>query len=136
VSVRHWRRIAVIAPLPRSRALRKSEQITATRFARTCYDHLAGILGVALTQALLDGSALIRHEEAFEVTTRGNLLLAEWKIQPQSHRIRRAFARPCLDWSERRDHHAGALGAAIASTLFAHGWIVRVHGCRAVRLTE
>jgi hypothetical protein len=79
---------------------------------------------------------LIQHEDAFEVTPRGALLLAEWGVQPQSLRGRRAFARACLDWSERRDHLAGALDAAIASAFFTRGWIARMQGCRAVRLTE
>jgi DNA-binding transcriptional ArsR family regulator len=128
--------LAVIARPPRSRTLRESEQVKAMRFARTCYDHLAGTLGVALTQALLDGGMLVQHEEAFEITPRGDLLLAQWSVEPQSLHSRRAFARPCLDWSERRDHLSGALGAAIASAFFARGWIVRIQGCRAVRLTE
>jgi hypothetical protein len=105
-------------------------------FCTLTYDHLAGTLGVALTQALLDGGMLLQHEETFEITPRGDLLLAQWGVQPQSLHSRRAFARPCLDWSERRDHLAGALGAAIASAFFARGWIVRMQGCRAVRLTE
>ncbi len=87
-------------------------------------------------QALLDGGMLVQHEETFEVTPRGALLLAGWGVQPQALHGRRAFARPCLDWSERRDHLAGALGAAIACAFFARGWIVRIQGCRAVRLTE
>ena len=128
--------LAVIARPPRWRTLREAEQIKAMRFARTCYDHLAGTLGVTLTQALLDGGMLLQHEETFEVTQRGDLLLAQWGVQPQALRGRRAFARPCLDWSERRHHLAGALGAAIASAFFARGWIVRIEGCRAVRLTK
>jgi DNA-binding transcriptional ArsR family regulator len=128
--------LAVLARPPRSRTLRESEQIKAMRFARTCYDHLAGTLGVALTQALLERGMLVRRDETFEVSPRGNFLLAEWGVQPQSLRGRRTFARPCLDWSERRDHLAGALGGAIASAFFARGWIVRIQGCRAVRLTE
>jgi DNA-binding transcriptional ArsR family regulator len=117
--------LAVIARPPRSRTLRESVQVKAMRFARTCYDHLAGTLGVALTQALLDGGMLVQHEEAFEITPRGDLLLAQWSVEPQSLHSRRAFARPCLDWSERRDHLAGALGAAIASAFFAHTGVSR-----------
>jgi hypothetical protein len=90
----------------------------------------------SVNQALLDGSMLLRHEEAFEITPRGDLLLAQWGVQPEALHSRRAFAKPCLDWSERRDHLAGALGAAIAYAFFARGWIVRIPGCRAVRLTE
>jgi DNA-binding transcriptional ArsR family regulator len=128
--------LAVIAQPPRSRTLRESEQVKAMRFARTCYDHLAGTLGVALAETMTAAELLIRHDETFEVTARGHLLLTAWGIQLQSLRGRRVFARSCLDWSERRDHLAGALGAAIASAFFARGWIVRISDCRAVRLTE
>jgi DNA-binding transcriptional ArsR family regulator len=129
--------LAVIAPSPRSRTLGESEQVKALRFARTCYDHLAGTLGVALTDALLDEGMLTRHDETFEATERGSLLLAKWDTQPERlNRGGRVFARPCLDWSERRDHLAGALGAAIAATFFARGWIVRRRSGRAVRLTD
>jgi DNA-binding transcriptional ArsR family regulator len=127
--------LAVIAPPPRSRTLAESEQVKALRFARTCYDHLAGTLGVALTEALLCERMLARHDETFAVTPRGGLLLAEWGVQT-ARRSGRVFARPCLDWSERRDHLAGALGAGIASAFLARGWIVRLRGGRAVRLTD
>jgi DNA-binding transcriptional ArsR family regulator len=128
--------LAVIAQPPRSRTLRESEQVKAMRFARTCYDHLAGRLGVALVETMSAEEMLIRQDETLEVTARGHLLLAAWGIQSQSHRGQRVFAKPCLGWSERRDHLAGALGSAIASAYFARGWIVRVPGCRAVRLAE
>jgi DNA-binding transcriptional ArsR family regulator len=129
--------LAVIAPQPRSRTLGESEQVKAMRFARTCYDHLAGALGVALTQSMLDDALLAWRDETFEVTARGENFLAEWGIKTERpHRGGRLFARPCLDWSERRDHLAGALGAAIASAFFERGWIVRMRGCRAVRLTD
>jgi len=127
--------LAILAPPPRTRTLAESEQVKAMRFARTCYDHLAGTLGVALTDALLGEGMLTRRDEAFEVTPRGGLLLAAWGVQTP-RRSGRVFAKPCLDWSERRDHLAGALGVALASTFFARGWIVHLRGSRAVRLTD
>ena len=73
----------------------------------------------------------------FEVTARGDLLLAQWGVQTERlHRRGRVLARPCLDWSERQDHLAGALGVAITAAFFAQRWIVRVRGGRAVRLTD
>jgi DNA-binding transcriptional ArsR family regulator len=109
-------------------------ELRALHFARTCYDHLAGRLGVLLTDAMLERDLIA--PAGFEPTHRG----AEWLRGLDIHvadlrRERRVLARPCLDWSERRDHLAGAVGTALASSLLDRGWIVRMEGTRAVRLT-
>lgn len=103
------------------------------RFARTCYDHLAGRLGVLLTDKMIERGLLT---PGFEVSAHGESWLEGLDIDVgELRRGRRRFARPCLDWTERRDHLAGAVGAAIADTLLARRWIVRLEGTRAVRLT-
>jgi DNA-binding transcriptional ArsR family regulator len=128
--------LLTIAPARPVRSLRQSEEVRALRAARTCYDHLAGALGVALTQRLLALRLLIREENRYHVTDDGAVWLAGWSIDLDALRSgRRVLARPCLDWSERHDHLAGALGAALTSALFARGWLLRVPGGRAVRLT-
>jgi DNA-binding transcriptional ArsR family regulator len=128
--------LAVISPLPNARSPRQTAALRDIHFARTCYDHLAGRLGVAITQALQDKGYLVLVEEDFDVTPQGREWLAAWNIDEQQlRRGRRVFACACLDWSERRYHVAGALGAAIASKLFEAKWAVRVPGNRAVRLT-
>jgi DNA-binding transcriptional ArsR family regulator len=105
------------------------------RFARTCYDHLAGALGVLITDTLLD-QGLILGTAGFELTARGDEWLDALGIDVVALRqSRRALARPCLDWSERRDHLAGAAGAAIATTMLERRWLARLDGTRAVRLT-
>lgn len=107
------------------------------RTARTCYDHLAGRLGVALADALVGRDHVVLSEDGGMVTPAGEQFLL--RLGLDTHEIgrgRRAFCRPCLDWSERRPHLAGALGAALAARCFDLGWIVRVRDTRAVRITR
>ena len=105
------------------------------RFARTCYDHLAGVLGVMVTERLLERQ-LIVGSDSYEVTDAGAGWLESLGIDIDGlRRSRRVIARPCLDWTERRDHLAGGVGAAIASVMLERRWIARVEGTRAVRLT-
>jgi hypothetical protein len=90
---------------------------------------------VLLTSTLQDRD-MIRGTESFEVIEQGMAWLAELGIDTTAlQRGRRPLARPCLDWSERRHHLAGAAGAAIATRLLELGWIRRLDGTRAVRLT-
>lgn len=106
------------------------------RRARTCYDHLAGQLGVALADALVARGLLLLEEEGGAVTEAGIAALKDFGIDVGSLGARkRIFCRPCLDWSERRPHVAGAIGAALADRAFALGWIERVRDSRAVAIT-
>ncbi|MDE2007756.1 MAG: helix-turn-helix transcriptional regulator [Rhodospirillales bacterium] len=105
------------------------------RLARTCYDHLAGRLGVALTDRLAADGMVALGADGGEVTARGVAFLGEFGIAAASLTGgKRAFCRPCLDWSERRPHLAGALGAALAERCFALGWVARVRDSRAVAI--
>ncbi len=114
--------------LPRDAALRR---------ARFCYDHLAGKLGVALADALIARGHLALDEDGGVVTRKGTNLLSDFGIDlVAARRQRRAFCRPCLDWSERRPHIAGALGAALAARCFDLGWIARMRDSRAVTITR
>jgi DNA-binding transcriptional ArsR family regulator len=109
---------------------------TTLRAARTCYDHLAGRLGVAVLDALLAARHLEADGDCYAVTPRGRALFAELGIEVDAvARQRRAFARPCLDWSERRPHLAGALAAALVDRCLALGWIRRLPDTRAVLVT-
>ncbi len=105
----------------------------ALRTARTCYDHLAGRLGVALADALCDSGHLALTADGGEVTASGHAFLQDFGAEPMAGR--RVFCRPCLDWSERRPHIAGRLGAALACRCFELGWIARQRDTRAVMIT-
>lgn len=124
-----------VAPARPVRTLRESGHARALGFARTCYDHLAGRCGVALHDALLERQWL---SEAYDVTPAGATALAGWGVDVEAARgRRRSFARPCLDWTERRPHLAGALAAGIEAALLERGWFVRRSAdSRALRLTE
>jgi len=105
------------------------------RFARTCYDHLAGVLGVMVTERLLERQ-LIVGRDSYDLTDAGTGWLQSLGVDVDAlRRSRRVVARPCLDWTERRDHLAGGAGAAIASVMLERRWVSRVDGSRAVRLT-
>jgi DNA-binding transcriptional ArsR family regulator len=106
------------------------------RFARTCYDHLAGALGVQLTEAMVARGVLGRNEGTYRVTRKGEKLFGNLGLHLDDLMMqRRAFARPCLDWSERRHHLAGALGAALVRCYLEMDWLKRLSGTRAVALT-
>jgi DNA-binding transcriptional ArsR family regulator len=108
------------------------------RRARTCYDHLAGQLGVTVADALVARGLLGRASRDFRPTARGRTWLAgNAGIDVDDlARQRRPIARACLDWSERRPHMAGALGKAVAEWFFRERWIVRARESRAVRVTD
>ncbi|RYF22560.1 MAG: ArsR family transcriptional regulator [Comamonadaceae bacterium] len=113
----------------------------ALRTARTCYDHLAGRLGVAITGHLLDEGAVVFDEEgvAGHVTDRAAQVLHSLGIAPGDGAAagagRRPHCRPCLDWSERRMHLAGRLGALLCQHCLDSGWLLRGTGTRALSIT-
>ena len=107
------------------------------QIARTCYNHIAGKLGVAVTEAIVRRKLLKEAGRDYELTTNGAGWFSELGIDVAALRKSgRVFARQCLDWSERRNHLAGVLGSALAEYLFNDGWIERVPESRAVRITK
>ncbi|NTS31512.1 winged helix-turn-helix transcriptional regulator [Phyllobacterium sp. BT25] len=127
----------IAAPGVAAKPVRTGPRDAALRAGRTCYDHLAGHLGVAITDALVDAGHLELGLDAGEVTESGRALLdrAGIDIAALTAARGRILCRPCLDWSERRPHLAGAIGAALCSHCFERGWIRRVDGTRAVTVT-
>lgn len=141
--------LARLAPAHPVRSLRESTHAAAIRSARTCYDHLAGRLGVSLLDALISdglvGVEAIAGADADPVLGAGRALrfhltpcgrerlddLGVLLVQP----TRRPFVRYCLDWSEQRPHLGGALGAAMLERFVVLGWTVRADR-RVVRVTE
>jgi DNA-binding transcriptional ArsR family regulator len=123
-------------PDPAPVGLRAVTRQAQLRHARSCYDHLAGQLGVALTAALVARGALARADGALSVPDDGAAVYAELGVDVAALRAgRRPLVRACPDWTERRAHVAGALGAALLSALLARGWLERCRGSRALRVT-
>ena len=114
----------------------RSAQDDALRFARTCYDHVAGKLGVAIADALVAKKFVVLTEEGGEVTRAGAKFLTQFgaalDAKPAGRRI---FCRACLDWSERRYHVAGFVGAEIWRRCVELGWLSRQRDTRAVKIT-
>lgn len=103
--------------------------------ARTCYDHLAGRLGVVLLDAMTERD-LVETRRGVALTDAGMRWLRDLGVDvDELERSRRPLARTCLDWTERRPHLAGAAGAAVCDRLLAAGWVERTSG-RAVRVTD
>ncbi|KZE85326.1 ArsR family transcriptional regulator [Chromobacterium subtsugae] len=106
------------------------------RLARTCYDHLAGKLGIAVADGMqASGWLALNGERQFEVTAAGRGWFAEALGVAEPASGRRPQARACLDWSERRPHLAGAYGAALCREFLARSWVERRQDSRALRIT-
>lgn len=128
--------LAPLAPDKPIRSWRQSRAAGKVRFARTCYDHLAGELGVRFTRVLVDHGVLLEAEDAYGVTEEGISRLREFGVDLPGRKERTRFAPRHVDWSERYHHFAGPLAKATTARLIELGWLVRVSGSRAVRLTE
>lgn len=110
---------------------------TALRLVRTCYDHAAGELAVKLHDRLFAMKWLSRRGDAYAITATGEEKLAAWGIDCEAvTHTRRRVACACLDWSERRTHLGGALGAALLTTLIDKRWLRRELDSRALELTD
>jgi DNA-binding transcriptional ArsR family regulator len=107
----------------------------ALRFARSCYDHLAGQVGVAVTDSLVAMGHIVLTDEGGEVTSSGDRFLSAFGAD-LTPRTRRLFCQPCLDWSERRYHLKGLVAARILDRLLKLGWLKPVSDSRALQLTS
>ena len=127
--------MAVAAHGPqRHRPISKADE--AMRMARTCYDHFAGKVGVGLADNLIQRGYLVLTPEAGEVTERGAAFLDDFGVDLAALRVkRRTLCKPCLDWTERRLHLGGMVGAALARRCFDLGWFTRLRDSRALAIT-
>ena len=125
-----------LAPTEPAHTLKAVTASQAMARGRTCYDHLAGRLGVAVTDAMTE-RGLLSQRRGFGLTDTGLAWLTETLgIAPEALRTtRRPLVRPCLDWTERRTHLAGVAGARICERLFDRRWIEHIGTGRAVRVT-
>jgi DNA-binding transcriptional ArsR family regulator len=128
--------LAALSPARPVHSLRESQIAEAVRNARMCYNHLAGNLGVKLSQALVDKHVLDASDNGYSITHNGLQWLRDFGIDEATLKKRGSLVVPHhIDWSERRPHIAGELGAALARRLFDQEWIIRTPSSRAVRLT-
>lgn len=126
-----------ISPRPVINSLKQSNQVEQLQKARTCYDHLAGKLGVAVTDSMLNSGYIQKQEKEFVLTRQGEQFLVSLGMDLEIlKRKRRSFSHVCLDWSERRHHLAGALGNGLLKHFFDLGWIIQMPGIRAVKVTD
>lgn len=126
---------AISKPAP-SVALSQHTRMHRLREARSCYDHLAGRLGVAVTDHLLERHALRISGNAFEMTRGGVTFFRTLGVDVALAREQtRSFARACMDWTERRPHLAGSLGAVLLQRFIAQAWLARNSKDRALRIT-
>jgi DNA-binding transcriptional ArsR family regulator len=142
-----------LAPPHPVRSLRDGTRAARLRSARTCYDHLAGRLGVRIMESLLSRHVLVGgdgrydpsrdghdalssagHDITYELTDDGRLFLADIGVEVPTSR--RPLVRYCVDWTEQRHHLSGALGRAVLDRTLAAGWVKRSPRGRAVTVTE
>jgi DNA-binding transcriptional ArsR family regulator len=130
--------LAAISPARPVHSLRQSRSDAAMAFARTCYDHLAGRVGVAVLDAFVADGVLVAGGDGYALAAAGQTRLTALGVDVAAARVsRRAFARACLDFTERRPHLAGALGAALCRRMIGLRWFARRRqGQRALRLTD
>ncbi|WP_307814315.1 winged helix-turn-helix domain-containing protein [Glycomyces sp. YM15] len=128
---------ALLPPVPAPvTGLRSAAASTALARGRTCYDHLAGRLGVALTEAM-GAHGYLETEGGFALSREGRRWMeASLGVDTAAWGRRRPVARACLDWTERRTHLAGQAGASLCRALSDRGWTRGVGSTRAVRLTD
>ena len=113
-----------------------NESDSAVRYCRTCYDHLAGKIGVAITGSLLQQQLILQQKNTFTISAKGSKWLGALEIDMASLQSqRRVLIRPCLDWSERQYHLAGAVGAALLHKMLKEDWVRRTRNSRAMIIT-
>jgi DNA-binding transcriptional ArsR family regulator len=128
--------LAVLAAPVRSLEQPRSPEARALREGRCCYGHLAGRLGIAVTEALVTRGVLLPTDgKLYDVPPAGRAWFEDLGLDLDALRSKRGTARQCLDWTERRHHLAGPLGVTLLGRMVALGWIETVAGSRAARLT-
>jgi DNA-binding transcriptional ArsR family regulator len=129
--------LILLAPAGPVRSLRDSSRAKSLRWARMCYDHLAGVVGVAVAEGLTDRDLIREHDGGYVLAPRADAGFREFGIDIGELRQRtRPVVRPCVDWSERRNHLAGSLGAAVTATMMRQDWLRRRERTRIVTVTE
>lgn len=129
--------IASLIPLNDEYKKIKTHKLTNFTYARTCYDHLAGCLGVKITASLVDQKIIEISDKNYKVTQLGKKWFSEMDIDTDTIQLKkRSFAHQCLDWSERKHHIAGALGASLLETMVKKDWLRKKTNSRELILTS
>ena len=129
--------LILLAPASKVSSLRDVTRARSLRWARMCYDHLAGAVGVSVTEALLGRRLLGEQDGGYVLGPRGAAEFGRIGIEVDKlDRRTRPLLRPCRDWSERRFHLAGSLGAALTRTMLERRWIATREASRIVTVTE
>jgi len=129
--------LILLAPPGQVRSLGDATRAKSLRWARMCYDHLAGAVGVSVTEALIGRGLVRERDSAYLMGPGGAAEFGDFGIDvSRLERRTRPLLRPCLDWSERRYHLAGSLGAALTSSLLARRWISTREASRIVTVTR
>jgi DNA-binding transcriptional ArsR family regulator len=127
--------LSIAPPVP-IHSFKHASENEALRLARTCYDHVAGQLGVQLMSFFIQKGILSEDQDGLHITEQGETFFTDFQIDlKKTRQTRRSFSHKCLDWSERRHHLAGALGSAVLDRLFELNWIERLPTTRAIRIT-
>lgn len=118
-------------------ALPQAQEMERLRVARSCYDHLAGRLGVALAQSLASSKIIRLEKNGFDVVPSSERFFSALSIDLDALReLRRPLTRSCLDWTERKPHLAGSLGAALLDVFLEREWVQRHRSDRSLKITE
>jgi predicted transcriptional regulator len=129
--------IGNLIPNEKHRKIVNNKDNNAIKYCRTCYDHLAGKVGVLITEALLEQKILAVEANVYIVSKTGHPFFSELAINvDELKKSRRTFAKPCLDWSERKHHLAGALGAELLDKMLSLDYIRRIKNSRAIIITS
>lgn len=121
-------------PPPKSNKTLSKNEI---KYCRTCYDHLAGKVGVQITDKLLSQEMILLKDKTFVVTENGRKFFKDFGLElAELQKQRRHFAKACLDWSERKYHISGSLGAALLDKMLQLDWLRRTKNSRAIVITS
>ncbi|APH19726.1 winged helix-turn-helix transcriptional regulator [Clostridium botulinum] len=125
-----------ISPLKPSRSLNQSIENQMLYFGRVCYDHLAGKIGVQITDWLLEKNYIVKSEAGWSLSIEGENFFESNGVNIELlKKEKRCYCRMCLDWSERKHHVAGSVGKALMDIFFNNQWIERTGDSRAIKLT-
>lgn len=128
--------MANLVPKTEVSSKNKTENYPPIKFCRTCYDHLAGKIGVALTDSLLEQKIVVEKNNAFVISKEGEKWFSDFGINlEEAQKQKRIFLKPCLDWSERRNHIAGSVGTLLFNKMIKEDWLRKTVNSRAITIT-